>query len=95
MSSTSEMTPTSATTAFDRALVAMETLVADQVLVSQDRCVDGLLDLYNTAPTNVLRHLVAELIDEIRHVSSVRADELAEALAELSAAASVETAFFG
>jgi hypothetical protein len=63
------------------------------VLLSQDRCVDSLLDLYNAAPTNVVRLLVAELLDKIRHVSAVRADDLQEGLGELGAAIAVELAF--
>jgi hypothetical protein len=64
------------------------------VLISQDRCVDHLLDLYNTAPTKVVRLMVAAMIDDIRHVSAVRATDLHDPLDELRAAVAVESAFF-
>lgn len=91
---TSQLTTVEETTGFDRSLAEMAGTLDDQLLVSQDRCIDGLLDLYNSAPTEVVRRLVAEVIDSIRHLSAVRSADLKAQLDELSAAAAVENAFF-
>lgn len=61
---------------FDQELHALHDLLDGELLVSQDRCVDALLDLYNAAPTTLLRELVAEMISDIRFVSAVRAQLL-------------------
>lgn len=91
---TSQLTAIEAPTGFDEALVAMREAASGRVLLSQDRCVDGLLDLYNAAPTDVVRQLIADVIDQIRHLSAVRATDIEAELDELAAAASVESAFF-
>lgn len=93
--SASQMTEAEATTGFDKAFVALREGLAGQVLMSQDRCIDGLLDIYNEAPTEVVRQLVIEIMDDIRHLSSVKTDDIMVELEQLAAAASVETAFFG
>ena len=69
---------------FDQQLLAVQQMLAGQLLVSQDRCIDGLLDLYNVAPTKLLRELVGELISDIRFVSTVRAQLLHDDLSVLS-----------
>jgi hypothetical protein len=66
-------------------LLALQDMLHDQVLVSQDRCVDGLLDLYNAAPTVLLREMIGELISDIRFVSAVRAPALGRDLILLTA----------
>lgn len=79
--------------AFCEALTRLERTLDAQILVSQDRCVDGLLDLYNAAPTELIRSLVADIIDDIRHLSAVRASTVQGRLMEVTAATSVELAF--
>ncbi len=75
------------------ALGRLERSLDAQILVSQDRCVDGLLDLYNAAPTELIRTLVADILDDIRHLSAVRSSTVQGRLMEVSAATSVELAF--
>ncbi len=79
--------------AFTEALTRLERTLDAQILVSQDRCVDGLLDLYNAAPTEPIRSLVADILDDIRHLSAVRASTVQGRLMEVTAATSVELAF--
>lgn len=55
-----------------------------ELLISQDRCVDGLLDLYNAAPSKLMRELIAEMISDIRYVSAVRAQLLRDDLTLLT-----------
>ncbi len=93
--SASQMTAAEGTTGFDSALIALAEGLEGQVLMSQDRCIDGLLDIYNAAPTEVVRQLVIEIMDDIRHLSSVKTEDIKAELEELAAAASVENAFFG
>jgi hypothetical protein len=59
-------------------------MLSDQVLVSQDRCVDALLDLYNVAPSTLVRELIGELISDLRFVSAVRAQLLHDDLGVLA-----------
>jgi hypothetical protein len=79
--------------AFADALVSLDRSLDSQLLVSQDRCVDGLLDLYNAAGNDLVRRLVADIIDDIRHLSAVRASTVQGRLAEVRAAMAVELAF--
>lgn len=91
---TNQMTTADVTTRFDQALTALGSALEGQLLISQDRCVDHLLDLFNSAPTDVVRRLVVDVMDSIRHLSAVRTDEIRAELDQLAAAAAVETAFF-
>ncbi len=84
---------TTNTELFDEALATLERTVESQLLVSQDRCVDGLLDLYNVATNDLIRQLVVDILDDIRHLSSVRAAYLTARLTEVTAAMAVELAF--
>ncbi|MEZ5408884.1 MAG: hypothetical protein R2761_12715 [Acidimicrobiales bacterium] len=90
---TTTTTTTGPGAAFTEALTRLEHSLDTQILVSQDRCVDGLLDLYNAAPTELIRSLVADIIDDIRHLSAVRASTVQGRLMEVTAATSVELAF--
>lgn len=76
-----------------QALTDLHQSLAGGVLASQSRCVDGLLDCYNAATSDLVRHLVADLLSEIRHLNTVRAAALQARLAEISAALAVELAF--
>jgi hypothetical protein len=64
-----------------------------QVLVSQSRCVDHLLDLMNLTTNEAIRTVITEVLDDIRHLSVVRADEMESCYALLGAVAAVEAAF--
>lgn len=92
---TDDMTTTATTKgsadAFAKALTALAGMLEGQVLVSQDRCVDGFLDLFNAAPNELVRRLVGEAIDDVRHVRTIRSEDVRATLAELSAAMVVET----
>ncbi len=68
---------------FDRQMRAFQDMLSNQVLVSQDRCVDSLLDLYNVAPTPLLREMIGELISDIRFVSAVQAQPLGDDLSAI------------
>ncbi len=93
MTMTSELKPVS--NRFETILADLYQRVDGAVLVSQDRCVDHLLDLYNAAPGDVVRLVVSEIIDDMRHLSAIRAVELHDRLDEVMAAVAVEAAFFG
>ena len=92
--STTTTTPTATELAgaiqaeIDRLLVELD----DQVVVSQNRWVDHLLDLYNLVGTDDLRREVARTLAEIRTVRSVEACFLYERLLALVAAVAVESA---
>jgi hypothetical protein len=66
--------------------------IDDQVLVTQSRCVDHLLDLLNATQSPVLRRLTVQALDSVRLLGVVRGEELHTALSVLSAAANVEYA---
>jgi hypothetical protein len=81
------------TTSFDEALAALDQILASPLLVSQDRCVDGLLDLYNSATSDLIRQLIVNILDDIRHLHSVRTAYVTARLSEVTAAMAVEVAF--
>ena len=64
-----------------------------QVLVSQSRWVDNLLDLYNLVDTSPLKDVIARTLSDIRHLGSVEGSWLREQLLTIAAAVEVETAF--
>lgn len=65
----------------------------DRVLVSQDRCVDHLLDLMNLTTNEAVRQVIIEALDDIRRLSCVRSDEMMAHGALLAAVVAVEAAF--
>lgn len=71
---------TTKTSAFGQELAAVQGMLSDQLLVSQDRCVDALLDLHNLAPTPLVRGLIGGLISDIRYVAAVEAQLLSDDL---------------
>ena len=77
-------TPT-ATSTFDQELESVQRMLSGQVLVSQDRCVDALLDLFNAAPNALVRELIGALISDMRFVSAVKADLLSSDLRSVEA----------
>jgi len=69
---------------FDQELDAMAEMLDGQLLVSQEQCVDALLDLYNVAPTTLLCELIGEMISDIRYVSAVLVQQLRRDLSTLT-----------
>jgi hypothetical protein len=67
--------------------------VGDQVLVSQSRAVDHLLDLFNLTTDPVVRAALSFAIDDIRRLTAVRGDELVDSLRLVAAVAEIEDAF--
>ena len=67
--------------------------IDDQLVVSQGRCVDRLLDLYNLNADPVVRAAITIAIDDVRRVSAVRADELVGALRLIGSVAEIEGTF--
>ena len=72
-------------------LDAMIAAVDGQELVSQNRCVDQLLDLLNLAAGAALRDEIVRVLDDIRSLSSLRADEMAVRYRLLGAVADLES----
>jgi hypothetical protein len=64
-----------------------------QVLVSQNRWVDHLLDLYNLVDSRPLQRAIEETLSAIRHLGSVDSSWLREQLLAITAALEVESAF--
>ena len=68
------------------ALARLADLADGQILVSQDRCVDALLDLYNASTVELdVRPVVAAVLGRIRYLSAVRASALSQLAGELLA----------
>jgi hypothetical protein len=67
--------------------------VAGQLLLSQARCVDQLLDLLTLSTEPAVRTELGGLLAEISRLSAVRADRLVEVLDLCLAALDVESAF--
>jgi hypothetical protein len=74
------------TTALDEAFAAL----ARQAFVSQSRCVDHLLDLWNASCNPVLRAVLTAALADIRQVNVVRGDDMHAALSVVAIAANVE-----
>jgi hypothetical protein len=95
MTTTTMTTPTATELAgtilseVDRLLAVLD----GEVLVSQNRWVDHLLDLYNMAPNGDLRREITRTLNEIRNVCSVRASQMRDELLTLAGAVAVESAF--
>ncbi len=87
------MTMTAPDHQLNLALADLQRLLDGPALVTQSRCVDGLLDCWNATGSDLVRHLVGDLLSDIRHLRAVRAAGLRARLAEISAAVSVEQAF--
>ena len=67
--------------------------VTGQLLLSQARCVDQLLDLLGLSTEPAVRAELAGFLAEISRLSAVRADRLVEVLDLCLAALDVESAF--
>jgi hypothetical protein len=66
--------------------------VFDEVLVSQSRCVDHLLDLLNATDNEILRGLMIDALDDIRLLNVVRGVDIFGELAVIAAAFNAELA---
>jgi hypothetical protein len=69
--------------------------IAGQILLSQGRCVDVLLDLFNVTTEPSIQVLIGERIDDIRHLRAVEADEFRADLYAVTAIATAEAALAG
>ena len=69
--------------------------IAGQVLLSQGRCVDVLLDLFNVTTEPSIQVLIGERLDDIRHLRAVEADEFRADLYAVAAIAAAESALVG
>lgn len=72
---------------------ALVEMVEGQELVSQNRWVDNLLDLYNLVDSAPMRRAVEATLSDIRHLGSVEAWWLRDQLLTIAAAIEVEAAF--
>jgi hypothetical protein len=86
-------TPTQPADQFFAALDPFLSARDGEAVWSQSRCVDVLLDLYNATDSPAVRDVISDMLDDMRHLSSVRADEMRGHVVLLAAAASVEAAF--
>lgn len=64
-----------------------------QVLVSQNRWVDHLLDLYNFVKPPALRRVIEATLSELRYRGSIEARWVGDQLRTFAAAVEVESAF--
>lgn len=70
-------------------------LVGEQLVLSQSRCVDYLLDLYNLTDEPAVRAVLSGFLAEIGGVSAVEGRRMHEALDLAVAAIDVESAYVG
>lgn len=68
-------------------------LFADQLVVTQSRCVDELLDLMNLASEPAVRSLLCDFLAEIRKLSAVSGQRIAQMFDLALAAVHVESAY--
>ena len=69
--------------------------IAGQVLLSQGRCVDILLDLFNVTTEPSIQVLIGERLNDIRHLRAVEADEFRADLYAVAAISAAEAALAG
>ena len=69
--------------------------IAGQVLLSQGRCVDVLLDLFNVTTEVSIQVLIGERLNDIRHLRAVEADEFRADLYAVAAISAAEAALAG
>jgi hypothetical protein len=74
-------------TTVDDIVQAASAWASDQLLLSQGRCVDVLLDLYLATDDVGLRWSIADRLDEIRFLNAVSASEFRADLAAIGAIA--------
>lgn len=87
------MTTTSAFQSADEVLPQVDILlekVDGQVLVSQNRWVDNLLDLYNLTDFWPLRRVIEETLADMRHLRSIEGSWIRDRLLTMAAAVEVE-----
>jgi hypothetical protein len=69
--------------------------IAGQMLLSQGRCVDVLLDLFNVTTEPSIQVLIGERLEDIRHLRAVLADEFRADLYGVAAISAAEAALAG
>jgi hypothetical protein len=69
--------------------------IAGQVLLSQGRCVNVLLDLFTVTTDPSIQALIGERLDDIRFLRAVEADEFRADLYAVAAIAAAEAALVG
>jgi len=74
------------------ALNKLAKVLDGQLLVSQNRVVNALLDLYNVSPGPATRSLIAEVLTVTRHQSAVPSQLINEYVIQIAAAVAVEQA---
>jgi hypothetical protein len=84
------MTTTQTTDRFTTALDEAFDALAGQTFVSQSRCVDHLLDLWNATSNAVLHAVLTAALADIRQVNIVRGDDMHASLSVVAVAANVE-----
>jgi hypothetical protein len=90
--------PTTASINADGIADIVDAALADitgQLLLSQGRCVNVLLDLFNVTTEPSIQVLLGERLDDIRHLRSVEADEFRADLYAVAAIAAAEAALVG
>lgn len=80
-------------TAFVAEAGRIRDLVGDQVVLSQGRCVDHLLDLMNLTSEPSVRAELAACLDQIRRLSAVEGALVRQLLDIVVAATEVESAY--
>jgi hypothetical protein len=83
----------SETTAFVLAALAARRLLADQALLTQSRCVDTLLDLFNLTTEPAVRAVLTGCLGDIRHTWAVSGEAMHRCLDLVLAATDVELAY--
>ena len=63
-----------------------------QLLLSQGRCVNVMLDLFNVTTEPSIQALIGERLDDIRHLRAVEADEFRADLYAVAAISAAEAA---
>ena len=79
--------------AFSELVAAVRRQVTGQILISQARCVDDVLDLLALSADAAVRAQLNGFLAEISRLSSVRADRIIEVLDFCVAAVDIEAAF--
>ncbi|MFN0089250.1 MAG: hypothetical protein ACKVWR_03120 [Acidimicrobiales bacterium] len=74
-------------------LDAAERWATGQLALTQSRCVDLCLDLYNLTSRPEVRLVIAEFLADIRKLGAVAGPDMARAIGHIRAAVDVEAAF--
>jgi hypothetical protein len=92
---TSSTTDESGGESFTRAALEARGLLGGQVVITQSRCVDQVLDLFNLTDEPAVRAILSEFLSEIRCTSAVSGERFRRAIDLAVAASHVEVAYSG